>query len=114
MDRFHFVHKILQKIGYDGLFVPKPDSPCYHLPGNTGPDGCAIFFKTQKLALERSASRVLQVCGCRTNQVVLACHLRIIATGKTFCVATTHLKARKGPLLAELRDEQGSFCVAAA
>ena len=26
-------------------FVPKPDSPCIYMEGNTGPDGCAIFYR---------------------------------------------------------------------
>lgn len=33
--------------------------------------------------------------------------LRDLVTGSEFCVATTHLKARNGALLAALRNEQG-------
>ena len=107
VDRFYFIHKMLQKVGYDGKFVAKPDSPCYHLPENTGPDGCAIFYNTNKIVLLKTTHRIVQVFGCPSNQVILLCHFKVKATGKLFCVATTHLKARKGKLLASFRNEQG-------
>lgn len=100
---------MLQKVGYDGKFVGKPDSPCNHLPGNTGPDGCAIFYNTNRLVLMKTTHRIIQVFGCPSNQVILLCHFKCKLTGKTFCVATTHLKARKGKLLASFRNEQGMF-----
>ena len=107
VDRFYFIHKMLQKIGYDGKFVPKPDSPCYHLPGNTGPDGCAILYNTNKLVLIKTTSKVLTVAGVPSNQVALLCHFKIKGSGRIIAVCTTHLKARKSPLLAAVRDEQG-------
>jgi nocturnin len=33
--------------------------------------------------------------------------LRVIETGQEFCVATTHLKAKEGALLATIRHEEG-------
>lgn len=39
--------------------------------------------------------------------MALLANLRNRFTGKELCVATTHLKARKGALLAALRNEQG-------
>ena len=98
---------MLQKVGFDGKFAPKPDSPCYHLPENTGPDGCAIFYNTNRFILLKTTSRVLLVNGLESNQVALLCHFKCKISGKVFAVATTHLKARKGALLSMVRDEQG-------
>ena len=98
---------MLQKIGYDGKFLPKPDSPCYHLPDNTGPDGCAIFYNTNRFVLFKTNHRVLKVKGVQSNQVALMCHLKCKTSGRVFAVCTTHLKARKSPILAAVRDEQG-------
>merc|ERR1719244_1140600 len=67
--------------------MPKPDSPCIYLEDNNGPDGCAIFFKS--------------------DQFVLWSNLQEKSTGKQITVATTHLKARQGKLLSTLRNEQG-------
>ena len=41
------------------------------------------------------------------QQVVLSAILKSKLTGEELMVATTHLKARKGPLLSTLRNEQG-------
>ena len=43
----------------------------------------------------------------QSNQVVMSLNLRLKSSGKEICVATTHLKARSGPLLPTLRNEQG-------
>ena len=87
--------------------MPKPDSPCIYLESNNGPDGCAIFYKDDKLELLSEASKVLEVWRVQSNQVVLSLNLRVRSTGKEICVATTHLKARSGALLSTLRNEQG-------
>lgn len=98
---------MLQKIGYDGKFIDKPDSPCYHLPGNTGPDGCAIFYNTNRFVLLKTSHRILRVQNVESNQVALLCHFKCKASGRVFAVCTTHLKARKSLLLSAVRDEQG-------
>jgi len=107
VDHFKFLEKALGSIGYHGRFVPKPDSPCIYLESNNGPDGCAIFYKDDKLELLSEASKVLEVWRVQSNQVVLSLNLRVRSTGKEICVATTHLKARSGALLSTLRNEQG-------
>jgi hypothetical protein len=61
---------ILWHVGYVGHFKPKPDSPCIHLPGNGGPDGCAIFYKQQKFQLTKLESKVLEIWGVPSNQVL--------------------------------------------
>jgi len=107
VDHFKLLEKALGSIGYHGRFVPKPDSPCIYLESNNGPDGCAIFYKDDKLELLSEASKVLEVWRVQSNQVVLSLNLRVRSTGKEICVATTHLKARSGALLSTLRNEQG-------
>lgn len=107
MDHFKFLQSLLAPLNYEGVFYPKPDSPCLYYPGNNGPDGCALFFKTNKFELQTCGTQILKVWGAETNQVVIAANLRVIETGKEFCVCTTHLKARSGKLLALLRNEQG-------
>ncbi|RWS20661.1 nocturnin-like isoform X3, partial [Leptotrombidium deliense] len=111
VDHYDFIERMLIKVGYRGTFTPKPDSPCYYISGNTGPDGCAIFYNASRLTLLKSSSRILQVFECESNQVVLNCKFKCKSTGKVFCVSTTHLKARKGPMLSFLRDEQGKDIV---
>ena len=53
------------------------------------------------------SSKVLQVWGVASNQVILSLNLRHKESGKEICVATTHLKARSGDLLSTVRNEQG-------
>ncbi|XP_049819753.1 nocturnin isoform X2 [Aethina tumida] len=107
VDHFNFLKNILGTQGYSGLFFPKPDSPCVYIHGNNGPDGCAIFYRTDKFELLSSLSRILEIWRVQSNQVALMVNLRIKETGKEVCITTTHLKARKGALLSTLRNEQG-------
>jgi nocturnin len=106
VDHFPFLQNALSNLGYSGHFKPKPDSPCLHLSGNTGPDGCAIFYKTDKFELKKLESRVLEIWGVPSNQVAMSLMLETRSTGSQLVVSTTHLKARKGPLLSALRNEQ--------
>jgi len=108
VDHFNTLERALGSIGYLGKFVPKPDSPCIYMEGNTGPDGCAIFYKGDRFRLVSWHSRVLQVWRVESNQVVMAARLQSLETKEELCVVTTHLKARKGALLSTLRAEQGA------
>jgi len=107
VDHFKFIEKALSSVGYEGMFVSKPDSPCLYLADNNGPDGCAIFYKTSQFQLDKSASHTLSVWGVESNQVILSLLLTHIKTGQEVCVATTHLKARTGDILTSMRNEQG-------
>jgi len=107
VDQFNFIKSVLKSIGFEGKFMPKPDSPCYHIPYNCGPDGCAIFYNSAKYFLLSSNSRVIRVDNNSSNQVILNCKFKCKLTSRVFCVATTHLKARKGYLLSCYRNEQG-------
>ncbi len=51
MDHFQFLQRSLSALGYRGLFLPKPDSPCLYLEDNSGPDGCAIFYNADRSEL---------------------------------------------------------------
>ena len=88
-------------------FCPKPDSACCYVPGNSGPDGCAVLFKEEKFCLVSAEKKVLTAWQAETNQVVVALTLHHRQTGRELCVVTTHLKARKGGLLANIRQQQG-------
>jgi len=107
VDHFKLLQSALGSVGYKGRFVPKPDSPCIYLPSNNGPDGCAIFYKTDQFELLSEANKMLEVWGVESNQVVMSLTLQHKTSGKEICVATTHLKARSGALLSTLRNEQG-------
>ena len=51
--------------------------------------------------------KVLTAWEAETNQVVVALTLHHRQTGRELLVVTTHLKARKGGLLANIREQQG-------
>ena len=70
MDHFPLVKEALSCLGYDGHFVPKPDSPCLYLAENSGPDGCAIFYKTNRFDLDSVESRIVEVWSVQSNQVL--------------------------------------------
>uniref|UniRef100_A0A1B0AHZ9 Nocturnin n=1 Tax=Glossina pallidipes TaxID=7398 RepID=A0A1B0AHZ9_GLOPL len=107
VDHFKFLQTILGTQNYEGLFFPKPDSPCLYIENNNGPDGCAIFINRHKHILRNFSTHTLEVWHVQSNQVAIAVNLIIKATGREFCVCTTHLKARHSSLLSKLRNEQG-------
>ena len=51
VDHFPLLERALSSLGYEGHFVSKPDSPCIYLPSNSGPDGCALFYKKDQWEL---------------------------------------------------------------
>lgn len=111
VDHYKFLATMLATQNYEGIFFPKPDSPCLYITENNGPDGCALFYKKTKFDLVNYDTRVLEVWRVQSNQVTITANLRVIETGKEICVCTTHLKARNGALLAKLRNEQGKVSV---
>lgn len=98
---------ILGSQNYEGIFFPKPDSPCLYIEENNGPDGCAIFYKRNKFDIQNFNTRILEVWRVQSNQVAIAVNLRVKENDAEICVCTTHLKARHGALLSKLRNEQG-------
>ncbi|KAJ8936123.1 hypothetical protein NQ318_022205 [Aromia moschata] len=111
VDHFNFLRHVLDTQGYSGVFYPKPDSPCFYIHGNNGPDGCAIFYRKDKFELVKIETHVLEIWGVQSNQVAVLMILRVKETGREICVTTTHLKARNGALLSTLRNEQGKDLV---
>ncbi|KAL3879572.1 hypothetical protein ACJMK2_031865 [Sinanodonta woodiana] len=111
VDNFSFFQESLINFGYMGIFYPKPDSPCMWVENNTGPDGCAVLYSTKHLILSESNSIVLQEeSGLDTNQVSVICKFQLKGDNSKksvheFCVAVTHLKAKKG--FDEMRFQQG-------
>ncbi|XP_037088145.1 nocturnin-like isoform X2 [Pollicipes pollicipes] len=112
IDHFKFFQKALGTMGYSGIFFPKPDSPCIYIKGNNGPDGCALFFNTERFELVKAETRVIEVWKVQSNQVVVLAILRDRRSGQELCAVTTHLKARSGALLSAIRSEQGKDLMA--
>ncbi|XP_039769654.1 nocturnin isoform X2 [Ornithorhynchus anatinus] len=103
---FDTFQPLLSRLGYRGTFFPKPWSPCLDVEHNNGPDGCALFFLRDRFELVESTNIRLMALTLKTNQVAIAQTLRCQETGRLFCVAVTHLKARTG--WERLRSAQGS------
>lgn len=108
MDHFKFLQTHLSTQGYEGVFFPKPDSPCLYVKDNNGPDGCAIFYNKLKFEKKKIMTRILEVWRVQSNQVAIVINFSILETGDEFTISTTHLKARNGALLSKLRNEQGN------
>lgn len=101
IDHFYdFFEPLLSKFGYQGIFQPKPDSPCVRLGWFS--DGCALFWKTsvfQKVYCEAQQYSV-------GNQVYILVTLRHLSTNRDIQVAVTHLKAKTGDKNDEIRGQQ--------
>ncbi|KAH1169819.1 nocturnin isoform X1 [Mauremys mutica] len=93
---FDTFQPLLSRLGYQCTFFPKPWSPCLDVEHNNGPDGCALFFLKDHFTLINSVNIRLTAMKLKTNQVAIAQTLRCTETGKLFCIAVTHLKARTG------------------
>lgn len=107
VDHYHDTFQpLLSALGYASSFCPKPCSPCLDVEGNNGPDGCALFYLQSRFQLLDSAHIRLSAMRIPTNQVAVATTLRCRHSGRSLCVAVTHLKARSG--WEWLRSAQGS------
>ncbi|KAL0594170.1 Nocturnin [Plecturocebus cupreus] len=93
---FDTFQPLLSRLGYQGTFFPKPWSPCLDVEHNNGPDGCALFFLQNRFKLINSANIRLTAMTLKTNQVAIAQTLECKESGRQFCIAVTHLKARTG------------------
>ena len=69
VDHFKFLQKALGTMGYEGVFFPKPSSPCLSVRGNNGPDGCAMFFRTERFELIQSKTKIIDIWRMQSNQV---------------------------------------------
>ncbi|XP_006906273.2 nocturnin [Pteropus alecto] len=102
---FDTFQPLLSRLGYQGTFFPKPWSPCLDVEHNNGPDGCALFFLQNRFKLVHSANIRLTAMTLKTNQVAIAQTLECKESGRQFCIAVTHLKARTG--WEQFRSAQG-------
>ena len=97
----------LRKLGYEGLFTAKINSPCLKFVGNSGPDGCALFYDTARFTLTSYKDVTLKHSNnSPTSQVALLANLLDNVQGRTFCIAVTHLKAKEE--FSDLRYAQGN------
>lgn len=102
----------MKKLGYNGSFFPKPDSPCLFTACSNGPDGCAMFYRTSKFSCLEKESIVLMRDSNKalTNQVSIIYKFALKDDSRLeVAVATTHLKAKNG--WEQLRMEQGAYLV---
>lgn len=109
VDQYSFFNAALESVGYTGIFTPKPDSPCLYVRGNSGPDGCAVFYRKDKYVLEKANSFVIAPDHPVTNQIAAYAVLSDKTTSVKFCVLTTHFKAKQG--YEELRQNQAEHLV---
>lgn len=90
IDRFYgFFEPLMKIMGYEGIFIPKPCSPC--VQSGWYSDGCALFWKKDKLELLHADNETYTV----GNQVYIIATMRHTATDRILIVAMTHLKAGK-------------------
>jgi len=90
VDIFEDISTELLKHGYKGIFVAKPNSPCLKFKVNRGPDGNAIFYKEDTLALLSNENTILNA----TNSTLLRANFIHKETKVHFTVLTTHLKSK--------------------
>jgi len=126
VDCFSQLSSHLEALGFAGVWVPKPSSPCLKFKDNMGPDGNAVFFKRSRFELVKSYHRVLNADnegGTPSSGTVLICQLEHRTSKKRVTVCCTHLKAKKGfegvrlaqagHLLHIIREEKGERTILA-
>jgi len=101
VDRYYsFFQPILKMFRYEGLCIPKPNSPCVKLGWYS--DGCALFWKRDKFEL---IDQVMSTYDIGT-QVYIIATLRNRCSERIIVVATTHLKAKKNIIHEKIRIAQ--------
>jgi nocturnin len=124
VDHFpDFFQPKLKENGFEGFFKPKPFSPCLKVEGNSGPDGCALFYKADKFScLDKHELTLRNKDGEDTNQVAILVKLELRESvsvdhkPRQLCVAVTHLKAKaqavniRAAQGAHLYSEMRKFC----
>ena len=72
-----FFRPQLCKHGYESIFFPKCDSPCLLFPDNSGPDGCALFYRSDRFELVTEKEVILKNAkGGESHQVAILGELR--------------------------------------
>ena len=120
VDHFKdFFEPQLAERGFKGFFVPKIDSPCLSFPNNSGPDGCAFFYRSERFELCEKKEIVLKnIEGGPSHQVALLAKLKTKQTASgqtksspphTLTVATAHFKSKT--VGRKLRAAQGKHLI---
>ncbi|VDP21366.1 unnamed protein product [Echinostoma caproni] len=94
---------------YELQFRPKENSPCLGIPGNMGPDGVAIIFRSDRFVLVRCEDLPLDEASGRT---ALLCTLRpkdpkLFEQFPLIYIVSVHLKAKVH--FSAVRLSQGTF-----
>lgn len=105
-DFWTFFRPVMAQFGYDGVYVQRPSSSSNKggWSGQFKLDGCAIFYRTDRLRLEQAYSFVY---ADEFDRVALFVRLQHRGSGREFVVATTHLywdSTRPDVQIAELQE----------
>lgn len=114
VDHYHdWFEPIMRGLGYEGRFLPKPNSPCQRSLDPTLVDGCAVFWHTaaaQLLDIHEMCYNWLDFDGMPTgklgNQVALLVTLQLDTEVPPLVVAVTHLLASKDATGERCRRQQ--------
>ena len=105
VDRYHgFFGPLLEKFGYDSIFVPKKNSPGVRMGWYS--DGCVLAWKSCTFTL------IHKRCGDYTvgNQIYIVATLQHQLTKKFIVVAVTHLKAQQNEVNEVIRSRRAISC----
>ena len=107
-----FFEPELASRGFEGFFLPKVDSPCLSFPDNSGPDGCAFFYRSEKFKLMKKKDVILKnPDGKDSHQVALLARLRsrVDTSLPLLCVAMAHFKSKTEGRT--IREAQGKHLI---
>lgn len=97
VDHFEEIKAQLSSKGFDGIFSPKKDSPCLRVADNSGPDGVAMFYKTEKFVLKETVSKyLLEETDKEGKNPLILNVFEHTYSKQIFIIGVTHLKAKKG------------------
>jgi len=103
VDEFEDLSRELSKLGYEGSFIPKVNSPCLEFSEN--PDGCAIFYKSTRFKIKNPESESFRIGD--DNQVAAVLVLEDKENpGESYTVCAAHLKATKDDAGESIRLKQ--------
>ncbi|XP_063679808.1 nocturnin-like [Bolinopsis microptera] len=105
-DRFEFFDVKLREFGYKGKFHERPFSPCVDVTDDDEgkPDGCAIFYHTERFNLVEFVQRQLvNQMQHSTSTLAFALKLEFVEDNQPLLVVNTHLKG--GPKTEQTRYE---------
>ncbi|GFH10641.1 endo/exonuclease/phosphatase domain-containing protein, partial [Haematococcus lacustris] len=108
LNRYEELRALLALRGYDGCFFPKHVSPASR--NRCPPDGLAIFYKKDRLevAAQPAGTYLLDSRGRKMGHGFLQITLTDRLQGQQVVVVTTHLKAKEGQEMDNIRQSQVS------